>query len=393
MARKRSQVETVLGVTEENKSQRKRKKRKRNENSFSLASNSFKEIYDLSEVVLGQGAYAVVRSCTNKMTGQVYAVKMIEKVVGYSRARVLREIELNYKCQGHNNIIQLIEFFEEEDKFYLVFEKAYGGQLTDQLAKKGRFTEDEARNIFLDISTALAFLHQRGVAHRDLKPENILCSSTEEIFPVKLCDFDLGSLCDSSAVTVCPDLTSLVGSAEFMAPEIVRAFGMSSGGVVRYSKQCDVWSLGVLLFILVTGTPPFQGSCGRSCGWDQGESCEDCLALLFKNIYQGKYCLESGMWEFLSEEIKDLVRKLLVKDPDKRLLAEEVLEHPWLSIKKDVLPGETKISNYPTRDCVRIVKSLQKIIPAKISDDGQKQRRRKLQRTGRNGRQSVNRRK
>merc|ERR1719357_829027 len=107
MARKRSQVETVLGSTE------------------------------------GQGAYAVVKSCTNRLTGQVYAVKIIEKVVGYSRAKVLREIELNYKCQGHNNIIQLLEFFEEEDKFYLVFEKAHGGQLTEHLAKKGRFSEEE----------------------------------------------------------------------------------------------------------------------------------------------------------------------------------------------------------------------------------------------------------
>ena len=96
----------------------------------------YQDIYHLTEEVLGQGAYAVVKSCTNRLTGQVYAVKIIEKVVGYSRAKVLREIELNYKCQGHKNIIQLIEFFEEEDKFYLVFEKADGGQLTEHLANK-----------------------------------------------------------------------------------------------------------------------------------------------------------------------------------------------------------------------------------------------------------------
>jgi len=387
MARKRSQVETVLGSTEESRSQRKRKKKKRNENSFSLATSHFKEIYHLTEEVLGQGAYAVVKSCTNRLTGQVYAVKIIEKVVGYSRAKVLREIELNYKCQGHNNIIQLLEFFEEEDKFYLVFEKAHGGQLTEHLAKKGRFSEEEARNIFLDVTVALAFLHKRGVAHRDLKPENILCSSWQGMFPVKLCDFDLGSSGDNTATTfTTPDLTSLVGSAEFMAPEIVGAF--VSNQVVSYTKQCDVWSLGVLLYILVSGSAPFQGDCGKECGWDQGGSCEDCLTLLFSNIHQGRYSFSCDIWDTVSEQVKDLIRRLLVKDPHKRLTAEEILEHPWLGHGEDDKVPEKDIPIDATEEAVETVK----IIPAKngscLLDNIQTQRRKGQKRTMMTGRLS-----
>jgi len=363
------------------------KKKKRNENSFSLATSHFKEIYHLTEEVLGQGAYAVVRSCTNRLTGQVYAVKIIEKVVGYSRAKVLREIELNYKCQGHNNIIQLLEFFEEEDKFYLVFEKAHGGQLTEHLAKKGRFSEEEARNVFLDVTLALAFLHKRGVAHRDLKPENILCSSWQEMFPVKLCDFDLGSAGDNTATTfTTPDLTSMVGSAEFMAPEIVGAF--ASNQVVSYTKQCDVWSLGVLLYILVSGSAPFQGDCGKKCGWDQGGSCEDCLTLLFSNIYQGRYSFSCIIWDTVSEEVKDLIRRLLVKDPHKRLQAEEVMKHPWLAHGEDDKVPEKDIPIFAIKEALETVKNIPPKNEPSLSDDVQTHRRKGQKRTKMTGRHS-----
>lgn len=341
MTKRRSEVECVTDQCEGdgNKFQRKRKKKKRNENSMSLASNTFKEIYILTSEVLGQGAYAVVHSCINRMTGQEYAVKIIEKSLGYSRVRVLREIELNYKCQGHKNIIQLVEFFEEEDMFFLVFEKGNGGQLTSHLAIKGCFAEDDAAKIIRDISSALAFLHAKGVAHRDLKPENILCSHPSSIFPVKICDFDLGSAGDLTCTT--PVLTSPVGSAEFMAPEIVGALVDHNEGFVRYNKQCDTWSLGVLLYILLSGSAPFQGDCGRKCGWDQGEPCEDCMGLLFKNIHRGRYCFSTDSWGHVSTEAKDLIQKLLVKDPTRRMKASEVLAHPWLAKMKDIETNET----------------------------------------------------
>jgi len=398
MARKRSQIESVVdqAEAEENKLRRKRKKKKRNENSLSLASNTFKEIYTLTSEVLGQGAYAVVQSCSNKMTGMVYAVKIIEKILGYSRARVLREIELNYKCQGHKNIIQLIEFFEEEDKFYLVFEKANGGQLTDYLAKKGAFTEDEARNILKDLATALAFLHQRGVAHRDIKPENILCSHSMSIFPIKICDFDLGSAGDITSTLSSPTtplLTSPVGSAEFMAPEIVRVFVSDNKGCVKYDKQCDIWSLGVLLYILISGSAPFQGDCGKACGWDQGQPCEDCMELLFKNIYRGRYFLESDRFRQVSKECKDLIRKLLAKDPNKRMRAEEVLDHPWLASNEDV--ETTKCISLPPKEAVETVKGISEervtLLQLSSPEESKIMRRRRVLQTKRRERPATNR--
>eukprot|EP00092_Neocalanus_flemingeri_P011079 GFUD01011927.1.p1 GENE.GFUD01011927.1~~GFUD01011927.1.p1 ORF type:complete len:328 (+),score=72.80 GFUD01011927.1:389-1372(+) len=280
--------------------------------------------------------------------------------MGYSRVRVLREIELNYKCQGHRNIIQLVEFFEEEDMFYLVFEKGRGGQLTHHLASKGNFSEEEAAMVIREISSALAFLHARGVAHRDLKPENILCSHQTEMFPVKICDFDLGSAGDLTSQcfsSTTPVLTSPVGSAEFMAPEIVGAFVDDNERSVRYDKKCDTWSMGVLLYILLSGSAPFQGDCGNKCGWDRGDPCEECLGLLFRNIYRGSYCLDTDMWRHVSGDAKDLIRKLLVRDSKQRMSAEGILDHPWLVRYKDIPPTEADIPTLPlqTEENVKIV--------------------------------------
>merc|ERR1711942_245520 len=145
-----------------------RKKKKKTASSTSLASNTFQEIYKLTGEVLGQGAYASVQTCVNIYTEVEYAVKIIDKVPGHSRARVFKEIDLFHHCQGHKNIIQLIEYFEESDRFYLIFEKVSGGQLLDHIQTRKYFTEQEAANIIRDVAEALSFLHSKGIAHRDL---------------------------------------------------------------------------------------------------------------------------------------------------------------------------------------------------------------------------------
>merc|ERR1719312_1187157 len=155
-----------------------RKKKKKTASSTSLASNTFQELYRLTGEILGQGAYASVQTCVNIYTEVEYAVKIIDKVPGHSRARVFKEIELFHHCKGHKNIIQLIEYFEEADRFYLIFEKVSGGQLLDHIQRRDYFTEQEAAYIIRDVASALDFLHQKGIAHRDLKPENVLVSIT-----------------------------------------------------------------------------------------------------------------------------------------------------------------------------------------------------------------------
>ncbi|XP_076028609.1 MAP kinase-interacting serine/threonine-protein kinase 2-like isoform X1 [Oratosquilla oratoria] len=315
---------------EEAKERRKRRKKKRS--GSTLVASCFNDLYKLTGEVLGQGAYASVQTCINIYTDYEYAVKIIEKVPSHSRNRVFKEVEMFHHCQGHKNIIQLIEFFEEEDKFYLVFEKIYGGPLLSHIQRRSHFTEAEASMVIHDLASALAFLHNKGIAHRDLKPENILCVYPDQLCPVKLCDFDLGSgikfNTNLNSPVMTPQLLTPVGSAEFMAPEVVEGFISDDAG--PYDKRCDLWSLGVVAYILLCGYPPFCGSCGEECGWERGEACPQCQDLLFECIQECSYDFPEPEWSHISDEAKDLITKLLVKDAAQRLSAEMVLNHPWV---------------------------------------------------------------
>jgi MAP kinase interacting serine/threonine kinase len=315
-----------------------RRKKKKTASSTSLASNTFQELYRLTGEVLGQGAYAIVQTCVNIYTEVEYAVKIIDKVPGHSRARVFKEIDLFHHVQGHKNIIQLIEYFEESDRFYLIFEKVSGGQLLDHIQRRKFFTEQEAARIITDVASALEFLHSKGIAHRDLKPENVLCVYSDRLTPVKLCDFDLGSgikFHSGGGSDTTPLLLTPVGSAEFMAPEIVEAFIDDTEDDFKYDKRCDLWSLGVMMYILLCGYPPFSGSCGADCGWASGGACDACQLNLFKNIQDGKYEFHQREWGTISPEAKSLIMELLVKTPKRRLSAGDVLQHPWLSNKNE----------------------------------------------------------
>lgn len=197
-----------------------------------------------------------------------------------------------------------------------------------------RFTEKEASYVIRDLASALQFLHKKGIAHRDLKPENVLCEFEDQLCPVKLCDFDLGSgIKFNSQLTSpisTPALLTPVGSAEFMAPEVVEAFMDDSERDLAYDKRCDLWSLGIIMYILLCGYPPFSGNCGTQCGWNQGEPCNACQELLFQSIQDGHFDFPETEWRDISSEAKDLISKLLVKDARQRLSAEMLLAHPWV---------------------------------------------------------------
>ncbi|XP_021796854.1 MAP kinase-interacting serine/threonine-protein kinase 1 isoform X1 [Papio anubis] len=258
------------------------------------------------------------------------SLKIIEKQAGHSRSRVFREVETLYQCQGNKNILELIEFFEDDTRFYLVFEKLQGGSILAHIQKQKHFNEREASRVVRDVAAALDFLHTKGIAHRDLKPENILCESPEKVSPVKICDFDLGSgvkLNNSCTPITTPELTTPCGSAEYMAPEVVEVF---TDQATFYDKRCDLWSLGVVLYIMLSGYPPFVGHCGADCGWDRGEVCRVCQNKLFESIQEGKYEFPDKDWAHISSEAKDLISKLLVRDAKQRLSAAQVLQHPWV---------------------------------------------------------------
>nr|XP_047933759.1 MAP kinase-interacting serine/threonine-protein kinase 2 [Anser cygnoides] len=308
------------------KKRNKKKKRCRATDSFS---GRFEDVYQLQEEVLGEGAHARVQSCVNLITNKEYAVKVTRGCVPGSACASVSLPTLR-SCCPCRNVLELIEFFEEEERFYLVFEKMRGGSILTHIHRRRHFNELEASVVVRDIASALHFLHNKGIAHRDLKPENILCESPDQVSPVKICDFDLGSGIklngDCSPIST-PELLTPCGSAEYMAPEVVEAFNEEAS---IYDKRCDLWSLGVILYIMLSGYPPFVGHCGSDCGWDRGEACHTCQNMLFESIQEGKYEFPDKDWAHISFGAKDLISKLLVRDAKKRLSAAQVLEHPWV---------------------------------------------------------------
>ncbi|XP_040216872.1 MAP kinase-interacting serine/threonine-protein kinase 1 isoform X2 [Rana temporaria] len=319
----------------------KRKKKKRRTRAADSFTGKFADSYQLTDELLGEGAYAKVQGCVSLQTGKDYAVKIVEKAAGHSRSRVFREVETLYQCQGNKNILELIEFCEDDTRFYLVFEKLRGGSILSHIQRRKHFNEMEASTVVRDIALALDFLHTKGIAHRDLKPENILCQYEDKVSPVKICDFDLGSgvkLNSACTPITTPELTTPCGSAEYMAPEVVEVF---TDEATFYDKRCDLWSLGVILYIMLSGYPPFVGNCGADCGWDRGEVCKVCQNELFESIQEGKYEFPEKDWSHISNPAKDLISKLLVRDAKARLSAAQVLQHPWVQ-------GDAPVRGLPT---------------------------------------------
>merc|ERR1739838_201971 len=168
---------------------------------------------------------------------------------------------------------------------------------------------------------------------RDIKPDNILCVNTNSPCPVKLCDFDLCSPVSIEVST--PQLLTPVGSLEYMAPEVVDTFMMDDyydddEDEISYNKKCDLWSLGIIMYIILCGYAPFSGNCGLDCGWEMGESCLDCQEILFSSIKKGDLLFPEQQWGIISSQAKNLIERLLIKDSSTRLDAEQVLDNPWI---------------------------------------------------------------
>ncbi|KAJ1484065.1 kinase-like domain-containing protein [Baffinella frigidus] len=268
-------------------------------------SNNISDTYDVHSKVLGQGRFAVVKAATCKKTGQQVAVKVIDKsrCKIEDQAKLHREIDILKKIR-HPNCIQLLEVFETAKYIEIVTEKVTGGELFDRIVVKDHFNETEAAKVFVQIIKAIDYLHSIGVVHRDLKPENVLFASPAEDSPVKIADFGLGKIVphdDHAMKTVC-------GTPIYVAPEVLMKKG--------YGMECDIWSAGVMLYILLCGCPPF----------DQDMS----LSLIFDAIKHARYDFPAPYWDDVSEEAKKLVSGMLTADPKSRLTCSECLQHAWV---------------------------------------------------------------
>lgn len=253
--------------------------------------------------VLGTGAFSQVRLAESKDNpGTLFAVKVIDKKALKGKEdsleneiRVLRRLD-------HPNVVKLLEAYESKSSVYLVMELVTGGELFDRIVEKGSYTEKDAADLIKQVLSAVAYMHSEGVVHRDLKPENLLYHSADEDSKIMISDFGLSKMEDSGIMaTAC-------GTPGYVAPEVLAQ--------KPYGKEVDVWSIGVISYILLCGYPPF---------YDEND------ANLFAQILKGEFEFDSPYWDDISQEAKEFIRQLMCVDVDKRLSCDSALQHAWIT--------------------------------------------------------------
>ena len=276
------------------------------------------EIYDVKNK-LGSGKFGLVKLGIHKKTGQKVAIKIMKKsTMDSSDLELVRtEIEILKICQ-HPNIIRLYNVFENADYLYIIMEYCYGGDLFSYLENRHfRLTEKRASTIIHQMATAVYYMHSFGVVHRDLKPENVLMTSTDEDSDIRILDFGLSKIlgpyekCDEP-----------YGTLTYCAPEIIVD--------EPYSKPVDLWSLGVMTYLMVSGKLPFNS--------------EDENEIARQVVYDEPNYTRNPIWKTISPECLDFIKRLLEKDQNKRMTIKEVLEHKWIKMYDDNKQSEKRKS-------------------------------------------------
>ncbi|KAJ7967687.1 Calcium-dependent protein kinase [Quillaja saponaria] len=262
-----------------------------------------KKYYTLGKE-LGRGHFGITYLCTENSTGRNYACKSILKRKLFSKddkEDIKREIQIMQHLSGQPNIVEFRGAFEDRCSVHLVMELCAGGELFDRLIAEGQYSERAAATICRDIVNIVHICLFMGVMHRDLKPENFLLSSMDETAALKATDFGLSVFIEEGKV-----YRDIVGSSYYVAPEVLQH---------SYGKEIDIWSAGVMLYILLSGGPPF---------WAENEKG------IFESVLNDEIDFETQPWPSISEGAKDLVKKMLTRDPKKRITSTQVLEHPWI---------------------------------------------------------------
>ncbi|XP_061935483.1 peripheral plasma membrane protein CASK isoform X15 [Apis cerana] len=269
----------------------------------------FDEVYELCEII-GKGPFSVVRKCIHRQTGQTFAVKIVDVAKftsspGLSTNDLKREATICHMLK-HPHIVELLETYSSEGMLYMVFEYMDGSDLCFEVVRRATagfvYSEAVASHYMRQILEALRYCHENDIIHRDLKPQCALLAGKENSAPVKLRGFSVAVQLQSSQANG----VGRVGCPHFMAPEVIQRR--------QYGKPGDVWSAGVLLHVLLTGTLPFVGSRDR----------------LREAICRGRVQMETPLWDNISEPAKDLIQRMLTTDVNHRITIQEVLNHKWL---------------------------------------------------------------
>ena len=252
---------------------------------------------------LGKGGYGKVYEVKNKKTGEIRACKHLSKLSIKNLEKFEREINILIKTD-HPHIIKLYEIFESQRSLYLVMEECKGGEVFDRIIEhiqsKKMYSEKDAANMFQQVMSSIEYCHNNGICHRDLKPENLLYLNpgNEKDNPIKVIDFGL------SQIFIDRKLKTKVGTAYYVAPEILKG---------EYNEKCDIWSAGVILYIFLSGDPPFNGASDSA---------------IYSKIAQMKFTFPDKKWKNVSNEAKDLINHMLAPEKE-RYNAKQVLAHPW----------------------------------------------------------------
>ncbi|KAE8689961.1 Calcium-dependent protein kinase 2 [Hibiscus syriacus] len=266
---------------------------------------NLKEFYNLG-TKLGNGQFGTTFVCTEKGTGKQYACKSIAKRKLVTEADVddvRREIQIMHHMTGHPNIVSIKGAYEDPAAVHFVMDLCAGGELFERIVKRGHYSERKASELARTIVGVVEACHSMGVMHRDLKPENFLFVNEEEDSPLKVIDFGLSIFFKPGDT-----LSAVVGSPYYVAPEVLKKC---------YGPEADVWSAGVIIYILLSGVPPFWGDSEQE---------------IFDEILKSELDFTSDPWPSISASAKDLVSKMLAKDPKKRITAYEVLCHRWIQV-------------------------------------------------------------
>jgi serine/threonine protein kinase len=262
---------------------------------------------------LGEGSFGIVFGVIQNSSGHPFALKQIEraKLAPEDDASVKSEVHILSNLH-HPNIVALLDFYIDPEHYYMVMERVDGGELFDRIVSKSFYSEKQARDVVRVILCALKYLHDKNVVHRDLKPENLMMTHKTDDADVKLVDFGFATVANGFS------LTEACGTPAYVAPEILEG--------KHYGKPVDMWSFGVILYILLCGGPPFYAK-------DQ--------QVLFKKIMHGKFSFDLERWKNISNHAKDLISKLLTVNPIRRLSVDEALQHEWLTAHDSYLEGKT----------------------------------------------------
>ena len=305
------------------------KKRKKLLEDF--AQRDIKKYYEFQSIQLGKGSYGLVQLAKLRKTGLMRAIKIIKKSKVKNIERFKLEIKIMFQLD-HPNILKLYDYFEDEKHVYLVLELCTGGELFDRIVKNKYYDEKNAFKIFSQIVKSIQYCHFKGVVHRDLKPENFIMISKKDPYSLKVIDFGLSRTFKQSNVLLkgkkqnrrmsrqqrkCQALLKTkTGTPFYIAPEVLTG---------KYTEKCDVWSLGVILYILLCGYPPFYGETNDE---------------ILQAVREGVLEFNTVEWEDKSEMVIGLIKKMICHH-SRRFFTDQIMLHPWMNQKEDMRKEDT----------------------------------------------------